>query len=204
MAKTIREIAEEIGVSKSAIHQKRKKEPLNSALQCFTVSVDGALHIEDEGVKLIKQAFSTVSERGSVKDREALTDNFTESTVNDREAVYGKFTLKNEKNEKNEESLQVLLHTLQGELEVKNNQIEAQQKTISELTAALLKTTETLQAAQALHAGTIQSQLEAQSQNTPSEQPESPAEGSSDESGVEARVEEKTPPKGFWGRLFQK
>lgn len=173
MAKTIREIAEEIGVSKSAIHQKRKKEPLKSALQCFTVSVDGALHIEDEGVQLIKQAFSTVSQQGAVKHREALIDNFTESAVNDREEIHGRFT---PKNGKNEGVLQSLLHTLQGELEVKNGQIEALQKSVNDLTKALEHAHDSLNKSQALHAGTIQTQLEAQSQNTPPEPPESPSE----------------------------
>ncbi len=100
--------------------------------------------------------------------------------------------------------LDVVISVLQEELKEKNSQIEAQQNTISELTAALLKTTETLQAAQALHAGTIQSQLEARSQNTPSEPPETPSDGSSGESKVEAKEETKNSPTGFWGRLFQK
>ncbi len=186
MAKTIKEIAEEIGVSKSAIHQRRKKEPLKSSLQCFTESVDGKLYVDDKGVELIKQVFSRVSEEETVKNRQALTDNFTVSTVNDREVLHG------------------MLHTLQGELGIKNRQIEALQKSVNDLTKALEHAQDSLNKSQALHAGTIQSQLEAQSQNTTTEPPETPSEGSSGESKVEAREEMKNRPAGFWGRLFQK
>lgn len=34
--KTIKQLADEFGVSKQAIHQKRKKEPLSTRLQPFT------------------------------------------------------------------------------------------------------------------------------------------------------------------------
>lgn len=176
MAKTIKEIAEEIGVSKPAIHQKRKKEPLKSSLQPFTETVNNTVYISEEGVKLIKQAFLATVETQEV---ETVSVNLSE-TINS------------------------VVYTLQGELEAKNKQIEAQQKTISELTATLLKTSETLQASQALHAGTIQTQLEAQSQNTSSDPTEAPSEGESATEDTGGRAEEKSSSKGFWGRFFQK
>ena len=55
--KTIKRIAEEIGVSKQAVHQKIKKEPLSTALQLFTSTVDGVKHISVDGEMLIKKAF---------------------------------------------------------------------------------------------------------------------------------------------------
>lgn len=57
MSKTIKQIAEEIGVSKQAVHQKRKSKALSTALQPFTTTVDGVIYISVDGEKLIKQAF---------------------------------------------------------------------------------------------------------------------------------------------------
>ena len=56
--KTIRQIADEIGVSKQAVFKKIKREPLSTSLQGFTATVDGRLMVEVDGEKLIKQAFS--------------------------------------------------------------------------------------------------------------------------------------------------
>ena len=41
MSKTIKEIAEEIGVSKQAVFKKMKREPLSTGLQGLTTTVDG-------------------------------------------------------------------------------------------------------------------------------------------------------------------
>ena len=51
------------------------------------------------------------------------------------------------------------IDTLQGQLEVKDRQIEQQAQTITRLTDALAAAQQTAAAAQALHAGTIQQQL---------------------------------------------
>lgn len=59
--KTIKQIAEELGVSKQAIHQKIKKEPLSTSLQPFISRSDNMVYIKDEGVKLIASAFSSTS-----------------------------------------------------------------------------------------------------------------------------------------------
>ncbi|MCO7108138.1 hypothetical protein NIA69_01695 [Gemmiger formicilis] len=55
--------------------------------------------------------------------------------------------------------LQATIDTLQGQLEVKDRQIEQQAQTITRLTDALAAAQQTAVAAQALHAGTIQQQL---------------------------------------------
>ena len=54
--------------------------------------------------------------------------------------------------------LQATIDTLQGQLEVKDRQIEQQAQTITRLTDALAAAQQTAAAAQALHAGTIQQQ----------------------------------------------
>jgi transcriptional regulator with XRE-family HTH domain len=55
--KTIKQLADEIGVSKQAVHQKRKNKELAISLQPFTTIVDGVVYISTDGQKLIKQAF---------------------------------------------------------------------------------------------------------------------------------------------------
>ena len=55
--------------------------------------------------------------------------------------------------------LQATIDTLQGQLEVKDRQIEQQAQTITRLTDALAAAQQTAAAAQALHAGTIQQVL---------------------------------------------
>ncbi len=214
MAKTIKQIAEEIGVTKSAIHQKRKKEPLKSSLQCFTESVDGTLYIEEQGVQLIIQAFS---KGDTVNHREALIDKLQTSvdgllyttekgenngksmddTVNNREA----FTDKREVlTDKLPTSVDSLLYTLQGELEAKNKQIEVLQKSVNDLTQALEHAHDSLSKSQALHAGTIQSHLEEKADST-----KKTAESASvDETqSHDATQSSPQPSKGFWGRLFK-
>lgn len=62
------------------------------------------------------------------------------------------------------EALETLVEVLRSELATKNNQIAALQQQNEQLTNALQATTESLKASQALHAGTMQQQLEAPEQ----------------------------------------
>lgn len=72
MNKTIKQIAEEIGVSKQAVHQKIKKEPLSTSLKPFTSTVDGVVYISIDGQKLVKSAFNS-NQRQQVDVNEAST-----------------------------------------------------------------------------------------------------------------------------------
>ena len=56
--KTVAQIAREIGVSKQAVHDKRKREPLKSQLQGLTELVDNTLYISLDGESLIKSTFN--------------------------------------------------------------------------------------------------------------------------------------------------
>ena len=139
--KTIRQIADEIGVSKQAVFKKIKREPLSTSLQGFTATVDGRLMVSVDGEKLIKQAFSEKSQ--TEIENQTQTKSQTENhEVSDLVCV-----------------LQATIDTLQGQLEVKDRQIEQQAQTITRLTDALAAAQQTAAAAQALHAGTIQQQL---------------------------------------------
>ena len=64
--KTIRQIADEIGVSKQAVFKKIKQEPLSTSLQGLMVEVDGE--------KLIKQAFSEIIPSTKNEEKTAEVD----------------------------------------------------------------------------------------------------------------------------------
>ena len=150
--KTIRQIADEIGVSKQAVFKKIKREPLSTSLQGLTATVDGRLMVEVDGEKLIKQAFSEIAPSTTTNRFTGAVDGLVDapSTKNEEKMaeVDGVISV-----------LKATIDTLQGQLEVKDRQIEQQAQTIIRLTDTLAAAQQTAAAAQALHAGTIQQQL---------------------------------------------
>ena len=105
--KTIRQISEEIGVSKQAIHKKIKQKPLSTSLQGLTSTVDGRLTISVDGETLIKQAF----EQNTVNQIRQPVDESSTKTVNQVDGEVIKLLQKN-------------IEILQMQLEVKDKQIE--------------------------------------------------------------------------------
>ena len=146
--KTIRQIADEIGVSKQAVFKKIKREPLSTSLQGLTATVDGRLMVEVDGEKLIKQAFSEITPSTTDNQLPGAVDGASTKNAEKTVEVDGVISV-----------LQATIDTLQGQLEVKDRQIEQQAQTITRLTDALATAQQTAAAAQALHAGTIQQQL---------------------------------------------
>lgn len=128
--KTIRQIADEIGVSKTAVNKQIANLGLRSGLR----KNGNQFAIDEHQEALIKQAFSEKSQ--TEIENQTQTKTQTENhEVSDLVCV-----------------LQATIDTLQGQLEVKDKQIE-------KLTEALVAAQQTAAAAQALHAGTIQQQL---------------------------------------------
>ena len=123
--------------------------------------------IDEHQEALIKQAFSEKSQ--TEIENQSQTKTQTENhEVGDLVCV-----------------LQATIDTLQGQLEVKDRQIEQQAQTITRLTDALAAAQQTAVAAQALHAGTIQQQLVAGE-------------------GEELQQERETVPRrSWWKRLFE-
>lgn len=177
--KTIRQIADEIGVSKQAVFKKIKREPLSTSLQGLTATVDGRLMVEVDGEKLIKQAFSEIAPSTTDNQLTGAVDGLVDapSTQNAEKTaeVDGVISV-----------LQATIDTLQGQLEVKDRQIEQQAKTITRLTDALTAAQQTVQAAQALHAGTMHQQR------------------LSSEVGCAVASVELERPKSFWSKIFRK
>ena len=128
--KTIRQIADEIGVSKTAV----SKQIANLGLRSGLRKNGNQFAIDERQETLIKQAFLEKSQ--TEIENQTQTKSQTENhEVSDLVCV-----------------LQATIDTLQVQLEVKDRQIE-------KLTEALIAAQQTAAAAQALHAGTIQQQL---------------------------------------------
>lgn len=140
--KTIRQLADEIGVSKQAIHQKRKKEPLSTFLQPFTSTVDGVIYISIEGESLIKEAFKI---------------NTVNETVNEVYTSFdGVFTPSFTVVDSNFETLKEQLKVKDAQIKEQQHQLLEKEKQITELTVAIENMTQTLKTSQMLHAGTMQ------------------------------------------------
>ena len=58
MSKTIRQIADELGVSKQAVKKRISRKPLCTSIQPYISTVHGVKYIDDDGQNLIKLAFS--------------------------------------------------------------------------------------------------------------------------------------------------
>ena len=141
--KTIRELAAESGKSKTAIMKKIENLGLRNSLRKNA----NQFVVDEEQEILIMQSFA---------EKKTQTEN--------RKPVGEK-----------PESLQLVgdvISTLKEQLTVKDNLIAEQQRTIRELTTALENTTASLQAAQALHAGTIRNQLTENNSEGIPEEPE--------------------------------
>jgi len=170
--KTIRQIADELGVSKQAVHQKRKSKGLETALQPFTTTIDGTVYISPEGETILKQAFFKPE-----------TPTPSTVSVNDFTPVDGQV----------DGSLHPLYAILKAELEAKNKQIEQLQTELADERKHSRELTDRVallaEQAQALHAGTIKTQL-------------SPPEEQSVEVDAEPAPEEVKKKTGLFGWLF--
>lgn len=202
MAKTIKEIAEEIGVSKQAVFKKIKQEPLSTEIEKFISTVDGKKLVSVDGVNLIKQAFhrkqKKVDVNFDVKDggkRFAVDDN-AENIVDGIPSA----------NQEQENTLaaafQTAINALTSQLEEKDRQLaekdkqlERQTKTIEELATSLAVAQHTAQAAQALHAGTLQRQIE----DVPIMQAEEVKVATESEEGLMPEPEKK---RSIFSRIF--
>jgi hypothetical protein len=146
MAKTIKEIADEIGVDKQKVYRFIKQNHINEALHEA---------LRRNGVKYYDEAAETLIKQGFLDE--------TASSEAHHEA---------HQNRINEAVFDAVIEMLQKELEIKNEQIRELNERLSECSAALLAAQQTAQAAQALHAGTIQQQLTEGAADLEQEQPQ--------------------------------
>ena len=128
---TIAEIAAALGVSKQAIHKKRKTEPLSTSLQQLTTTVDGTVYISEDGFSLIKQAFS---KKHRQPDRQPVDDNQPQVDGEVDGEVDGKV---DGQKAAEIEFLREQIRAMNDQLKAKDLQLERLQKTIDDLNRAL-------------------------------------------------------------------
>lgn len=127
MGKTIKQIADEIGVSKTAVRKKMTDEVKTK----FAETIGNTVYISPKGESIIKSMFL------------ASNENQTETKIANQ-------------NGNQTETVSTLVSVLQNELEIKNKQIESLQDENKKLISALENTTQSLKASQTLHAKDIQ------------------------------------------------
>lgn len=177
MSKTIKQIAEDIGVSKPTVVK------IISELGIEPRRIGNRFELSDDEIERVKTKISPNSKEDELQKTKILERNASQISQNNPE--------------KTQNSINSILETqisiLQGQLAAKDEQIKVMQQQITskdeqigQLTSALENTTAALTAAQALHAGTIQERLTDNSMAASEAEP----------------VEEKK--KGFFARLFGK
>jgi hypothetical protein len=123
--KTIKQIADELGVDKQKIYRYIVKNHITASSDVMQTK-----HYDDAAEILIKSAFSHIT-ASSQKDSEPLQKNGSDTVF------------------------EALIH----QLDVKDKQIEELNARLAESNTALVSAQQAVQAAQALHAGTIRQQI---------------------------------------------
>lgn len=176
MSKSIKQIADEIGVSKQAIFKKIKREPLSTSLQQFISTVDGRLMVSVDGEKIIKQAFYSADmankDEVSAQTKQTLKNEIDDNQLTvDAEVHDNQFivdgavddnqpsTINQVKEYKTSQDIENIITVLENTVETLKNQLEIKDAQIEKLTDALVAAQQTAAAAQALHAGTMQQQI---------------------------------------------
>jgi DNA-binding transcriptional regulator GbsR (MarR family) len=146
--KTIKELADELGVSKTAVMKKIDNLGLREKL----AKNGNRLAIREPEEKLIIEAFS--KKESTTANQKPPTKSTTKSTTANQKPPT-KSTTANQKVGDSEELISSLLEQLKAkdlQLAKKDEQIEALQNQMIQTTAALLAAQESVKAAQALHA----------------------------------------------------
>ena len=139
--KTIRQIADEIGVSKQAVY-KRYKGKLHTVCAPYAHTEHGVLYLSEQAETLIKQDFLKDDRSNGAHTERSI------GAVPEQSQEAGVVAV-----------LQATIDMLQGQLAVKDRQIEELNARLAEVSSALLAAQQTAATAQALHAGTIKQQL---------------------------------------------
>lgn len=138
MSATIKELADALGVSKTAV----RKYMTDEFRASHTETKDGNLIvIDDEGCKIIAETIKKPPET-SETERKRFLETPEISDLRDEIAF-----------------LRAQLEAKDRQLDAKDEQLKTKDLQIADLTATIRAQADSLQAAQALHAGTMQQQL---------------------------------------------
>ena len=204
--KTIKQIADELRVSKQAVWQRVKRsEELSAMLADHSENVNGTIHVDDVLEQRIKEQYP---ERNTPETVDDTSVNIDETTVNSSETV-DETTVNIDKTTVNVD-INTLIVTLQNTVDTLQQQLTVKDKQIDELTTMLKSSQEqqatlvtALSAAQALHAGTIQERLTEHSGSS-EEQAETKAADSVPDEIRKSAQELQQKRKGFFARIIRR
>ena len=187
MGKTIKQLAEEFGVSKTAI---RKRFTPEFKEQYLETNPDGSFQITDQGCELIAESLRKSQRTVQTEVAETSVNQGSQETIAANKETIA--VLVEQLSSKDEQ-----IKALMEQLVTKDEQIgslttsnAALTSTIQAMTEQQSHLTEALRAAQALHAGTIQERLTVQEQDEQTIIPEQPSE-QEDETGLNPTPEKK-------------
>ncbi len=175
MGKTIKEIAQDLNLSKQAVWQRiRRNKTLQKVFDEHSKTLNGTVFIDKKGEEIIKSAYSNYSNTINNVDINVDDNKIFTTTINNNKLI---------------EVLDKAIDSLKEQLDVKDKQIDELTSILKSSQIQIENLTNALKTAQALHAGTIKERL-----NT--EQPDL----SEDE--IEKEIEKKQ--RRFFSRLFKK
>lgn len=163
MSMTVKQLAEELGVSKPTI----SKAISDLGLQGNLHKIGNRFILEETEIQAIKLQITQTPRPPEPQETETATEKQSKKAETETEKTLISL-------------LESQITILSQQLAVKDGQIAAQQEQIKTLTESLHDTTAALTAAQALHAGTIQQQLveqQASSESVSEGEPEQERQG---------------------------
>ena len=202
--RTIKQIADELSVSKQAVWQRVKRSAeLSAMLADHSETVNGTVYVDDVLEQRIKEQYP---ERPTVDETPInIGETVDETGVNVDKTTVNK--AQNVDETSSEIDVNTLIVTLQNTVDTLQQQLTVKDKQIDELTVMLKASQEqqatlvsALTAAQALHAGTIQERLTERSGG--SEEGAMAAENVSDLDEGEPAREPQQERRGFFARIF--
>lgn len=208
MSKTIKQLADELGISKQALQKRIAREPLHTSIQPYISTENNTKYIATEGETLIKAAYNKQdTNKKSIDNSQVHTDKSIDKSVS-----IDKYIALLESQNK----------TLTAQLDKKDKQLDAKDKLIAELNGRIKELTTAIQAnaetmrsistavngAQALHAADKQ---ELTQQDKPIDIQTAPKQTSQEQTQSKPRTTQrreptarKTPKKGIFTNLFNR
>lgn len=204
---TIKQIADELRVSKQAVWQRVKRsEELSAMLDDHAQTVNGTIYVDADLEQRIKELYPDRPAPATVDETPV---NETETVDETHRPVDETGDNKGDTVDETSPSVDVntLIETLQKTVDTLQQQLTVKDKQIDELTVMLKASQEqqatlvtALSAAQALHAGTIQERLTAQADPPEGQAEVMTAETVSDETRESSQEQQEH--KGFFARIF--
>jgi DNA-binding transcriptional MerR regulator len=156
--KTIKQVADELGITKDTLRKRISREPLKSNIKPHIIIKGNTKYFTDTGVDIV----TDVSMDKGMDTTNLSMDTSLENSIhenNDIPSTIDKTDVDIPMDKNMDVSMDKLFEILQTELEIKNSQLEVKDKQIMELNLRLAEITEVAATSQRLHAGTLQQQL---------------------------------------------